>query len=322
MSDISDSDFIIEINRLTKIYVFSLSIILFPIGIILNSLSICVFRRKNLRKTTMSFYNIILSVSYIALFFLSVFQYANFGTNQDFVLASTSNCIFFNFASRVLLQMVSWLSVLLTLDRTIWVLAPNRFFFMKNFKFLSLLILGLFAALIILNSPNFFYKLTDANSTSVLNITKLCTMEYQFSNARSSISVLFRLIIPFTLIVIMNYFLIKRLATTSHNLLVTSQIHKDYSFTYAVVFIDLLFWAALLPNAIMILVVYLYGYNESNAYSTRTFALLTLANCISYSITFYSYAFSFFINFKFNKLFKNELFIVCNEIKLKFCRES
>ena len=188
------------------------SLTLLPFGFISNLFSIVIFRRKRFKKGTMGFYFTIVSIINtigIAIVFL---VYYTKSLHKDILLYSDSACKLFFYSLVLFVQMSSWLNVFVTADRMINITYPNRFKILKNKPKLLKLILALFLTLVVLNTPNFFFKVDVRYNydpiTNQTSIIKHCTSSSKITRTRDVVVLTFRYILPVFLISTMNTYLI------------------------------------------------------------------------------------------------------------------
>ena len=127
-----DQLFLLPLNdtRIKLLYYSCLTII--PLGITLNIISSIIFTRKRFDKTTMGYYNIVISMFNNILAAFGMVTYFSQSIGKDLTLTSDFSCLFLSFCMRLFTQMSTWMNVLVTVDRMISITYPNKFPFLKN----------------------------------------------------------------------------------------------------------------------------------------------------------------------------------------------
>ena len=155
----------------------------------------------------MGFYNVVISIWNIlapASGFVIFFPASTHG--QDLFLISNFSCVTTNYVTRVCVQMSEWLHVFLTIDRYFCVAFRNKLkYIFNNRKKLSLILLGLFALICLLNSPNFWFRLVSLNNKP--NVQE-CTSSPFVYLLRNMIVSIFRIFLPIVFQVIFSALLI------------------------------------------------------------------------------------------------------------------
>ena len=172
-----------------KINFYSI-LLLSPMGIILNAFSVYIFSRPRLNKTNMGFLYLWQSVIDCILLIGFVFIYPTIPIidfNLD--IASDFLCKSVSLFRRFILHSSSWITVLITLDRLLYVYFPSKDIFLQKKRNLQIIILIMFALIIIIDFENFFYVLdiktknvtiTEGNRTFVKIVKfSVCTGLFQ-----------------------------------------------------------------------------------------------------------------------------------------------
>jgi ABC-type xylose transport system permease subunit len=133
-------------------------------GVALNLFSLYIFTRASLNKTNMGFLYLYQTVADLIVLLANIFIFRSsilFGfslTNQSDII-----CKLMTLFRRFILHASSWMCVLITFDRFIYVYYPNRFKILKSKLSISILIFIMLFLLTIINTPNFLFAL-DANA--------------------------------------------------------------------------------------------------------------------------------------------------------------
>jgi len=286
------------------------SVIVLPIGFILNVLSIMIFMRKSFDNSTMGFYNIIIAidnniviiVNFIMSFTLGVY----FG--NDAVIWSNFSCSFFYYTSRLTTSFSSWLNVMVAFDRLIFILFPFRFSFMRNKKFLLLVILAMFLILFAINSPNFylFVAVTSkySNATNKTVITKTCGPPNDLAILIDSIRIFTRAVVPFILVVLIDSIFIYKLIKTRARYKTNASSKREYNFARSIAALSIFFIISLAPFVISLTIMNIMSQLKQN--TTKAYLIVYLIYGLSVLLSTYNYCFTFFVNLKFNSLFRQE----------------
>ena len=277
------------------------SIILPSIGIPCNLISVFIFWRLRRNKSNMVFLGIFQSVidAILLLLVLIVFK-SQFTIGLNISIQSDSICRFVTFIKRYIYICSSWMLVLITFDRVIFVLYryQNRFKFMRNKLVLTASIFGILTFLALVNIPNLFFYL-DSSSLS-------CTSSNIIDATTDIISIVFRTFLPFALMIVFNLLMVQKVfrnAKFKH----TALSRREFQLTFAVMVFDVYFFFVNLPLSLY------YIFSDVNTYSgamnnNPVFkAQYSLANVLTSNFAFFQQTFAFFMHLTFNKLFRSEI---------------
>ena len=285
-------------------------IIIILLGITTNILNVLICSRKKIRKESLGFYSPLMSILNILSLIFGLFIV--YPPLSEVLLISTLTCVIFSYLSRITLHTNSWLYVLASLDRTLCIINPLKFRFIKNKKNLSILVLALTVIICLLDSPNFFYsvKLNQVNASLVI---KRCTAPSEIVLIRDLLAQLMRTIFPVVLEFILNSILIYKLIKSRRNANVQRSLHRDYKFAFTIVILNLMFLITHLP--LLVVVVYLNVLNNQNIILYNTNNLIVANFLLTITTLFASYMTLsvFFVNLICNRFFKMELFSAFNE---------
>lgn len=296
-------------NNMNKYYVVVSS----SIGIPCNLISVFIFARLMRNKSNMGFLCMcqsIIDLCVMLILLLVLRSYpllfpVNLGIFNDQL------CKFLTFLKRYEVQVSSWMCVLITFDRFIFVLydQDEKFRFMKKKKNLALIILGIFFSLAILDIPNLFFGLVVNEKTGASS----CTAPFAILITTDIMTSFIRTYIPMILMLVFNFIMIrkifskKRLTTNQ-----SSQKRKEYQFTIAVMAYNVYFFVFNFPFALF------YIFNDVNLYNGALIgdfgAIYSFLNFVFLNLTLCQPALSFFINFAFNKLFRQEIFMLFEKL--------
>ena len=300
------------INNINQQFIFNYLIVSSAIGIPGNLLSLIVFVRLMIRnpKINMGFLNMCQTIFDLSWLILSLIVIRGsiylFGVN--ILTINDSYCRAFTFLRRFMIHAISWMLVLISFDRFLFVLYNNRFKFMKNKLILSAIIFVMLAFVAFENMTNLFYHI-EGSST--------CTGSYTVTIVSDIMSICFRLYIPVALMLVFNGLVIHRLVKSSRNsnLVRRNSIRsKEHKFTIAVMSYNLMFFLTNLPITVFYIIYDIDLYSGAFKNDSTFAALYSLYYNILFSLATVSSSISVFMYFAFNKLFQKEfpkLFLGC-----------
>ena len=292
------------------------------IGIPSNIVSIIIFAQLMKHKTNMGFLYTIQCLVDLFLILVSVFLVRSTTINLYPVgLDSLSDplCKFIKFIRRYPLHLSSWMPVLITFDRFIYIFYGNtdKFKFMKKKLNLTGIILVMFAILAIANIPNCFFYLPDRliYPNGTLGPATFCTASFPIILESDIVSTFLRTYIPLTLMVFLNYLMIRKIFNKSRAAFNQNSLsRKEYQFTFAAMAFDVYFFCINFPFS-----VYYTIYDINNYMGTlkgEFGAYYQLLYTIFFNISFLQQTFSFFMNLAFNKLFRQKLLHMTGKVNL------
>lgn len=295
----SDLAYIVYLNKLSSDINWYFSIISSSIGIPCNILSIIIFFRLRRNKTNMGFLGVWQSSIdlILLLLFLLVFRSQTFGISL--ATQNDSACKFLTYLRRFILHASSWIPVVTTFDRFVFVFYGHseRFKFMKNKRILSAIILIIFIIITILDIPNMLFYLSEI----------ICTAEFSVVVSSNIISIFLRTYFPAVLMILFNIVMIRKIYKNSKTISKqTSSSRKEQQFTRAVIAFDSYFFFLNFPLSLY------YILNDINTYSgalkgdSLFAANYTFVGAIAGNISFFEQTFTFFMYLWFNKIFRNE----------------
>jgi hypothetical protein len=311
----SDTRILLENLRSQMGYYFAFSIPF--LGIFLNCLSLYIFTRPSLNKTNMGFlylWQTIIDIL-VLLFYIFISRSMQlFG--YSLLIHYDIVCKILTLYRRFILHASSWLCVLTTFDRFLYVCYPNSLKSLHNkFKFTAI-ILCVFLVIAIINTPNLFFYLEATHSTNIsTNVTssqrRRCTSSPFINHLTDMVSSIIRTWLPITLMVTFDLFIIKKLNVNKMKLTRRqSTIHrKENDYTRNVIILNILFFLFNSPLAIA----YFIEAVQTNANFQLSPLYMAIFNFYFGTAVDFSFAYqslSFFINIISNKLYKNELLIL------------
>ncbi|CAF0887276.1 unnamed protein product [Brachionus calyciflorus] len=161
-----------------------------PFGILFNLTQITVYLRKKFTKSTMSIYYIAISTNNILVLTTVCLRFIAAIKIYDYEENTYIGCKLASFCIRVVFNACTWLNFLLTLDRLVFILYPNRFkFFQSKINVIKLIIL-MYTLLFCLNSPSFFFdfSIVQINSSNSTELSYICTASQQLTITRESMA--------------------------------------------------------------------------------------------------------------------------------------
>ena len=304
----NDASQIFELSLIEyKIAVYSCLIIL-PLGLLTNSLNILVCMRKQILKQTMGFYSPIMSLFNMTSLFISFL--VDYPPIQFVMFNSSLNCVLYSYLLRISLQMSSWLYVMCSLDRMLFITYPHRFKFLKKKSLLCLVCGILFVAICLLNVPNLWLTVVRADNSS----TALCTsMQPNLVLVRDLIAQCMRTVLPVLIEATLNAFLILKLLQSRRNLNVRRSLQRDYKFAFTITVLNAAFLVTHLPLVASTLYLNALNYQWANMDASLELKRAGFFYVISILITSYMLTSVFFVNLFCNRLFKIECFKFVDE---------
>lgn len=299
----SEIQYINYLNKVSADVAFYYLIISVPIGIPCNLISILVFRRLMKKNpNNMGFLGICQSCVDLVLLlsFLLLIRSSPLIFPQNLADLNDNLCRFLVHLRRFIIHASSWMPVIITFDRFTFVLYGhnNRFKFMKSKVYLLLIIFGIFVMLAVVNTPNFLFSVQKGK----------CTTDYGLIIATDVISITFRTYIPFTLLILFNWLMIRRIYKNSRTMLQhnsqTAITGKEHSFTISVIFYDGYFFCLNFPVTIYYILkdFFLHRFSTDLLFGAQ----FNMFNAVVVNLSYYENSYVFFIYMAFNKLFRRE----------------
>ena len=300
----ANSSYVEYINKISEHVTHYSNIISIAVGVPLNLINVIVFTRLMLNKTNktnMGFLGLcqsiidIVHILYISLLFRSTSLLP-----VNLIRKSDSICKFLNLIRRVLSGCTSWMQVVSTFDRFIFVIFGHggRLRFMKHKRYLALIIFCVLILLSLTNIINLFFYISNGK----------CTADNSILVASDLIFIITKLYIPIFFMIFFNVYMVRIVIKKSRTALrQTSNLRKEYQFTVAVIANDTFFLLFYLPISVYTI---LYDFNlYSGAFNGDPLLAATynLSGNVFKDFSFCIQTFSFFIYLAFNKLYRREL---------------
>lgn len=302
------------LGKLTNDISFSLGLILSVVGIPCNCLALFIFARLTKNRTNMGFLYIWLCsidilIQLIILFILQskrIFE-------VTLTTQSTSMCMLVNFLQRFVPRTSSWITVLITFERLIFVLYghSNRFKLMKSKLFLTGIIFAIIVFVAIATAPSLFFYIVSGSCTADVAVLLLSDLS----------TIIVRALAPFLLMLLFNIIMIRKIIKQRKRVLIapsrSTRNRKENDFTVSAMANSVFFLIFNFPLVIYIIFYYINSYsgafNSSNDVFTASYSLTSV---IASYFSFFMQSFSFAIYFFFNKLFRLELYSLFSRL---FC---
>lgn len=300
----NSSDYTTYLNNLSNTMNNYLSIILPSIGIPCNFISVLIFWRMGNNKSNMVFLGIFQSlVDAVLLFLVLIVFRSQYTIGISFFAQSDTICKFLTFIRRYIFVASSWMHVLITFDRVIFVLNlhQGRLRFMQNKLVLIGLIFVVLSILALLSMPNAFYYLDGTTST--------CTSSGAINITTDIVAIIFRTYLPFTLMIIFNLIMIQKIFKSSKvKAKQTAVARREYQLTFAVMAFDVYFFFVNFPLSCYFIFYDVNNYSGAMDNNPLFTAQYSLFNTVTSNFAFFQQTFSFVMYMIFNKLFRAEVF--------------
>ena len=292
------------------------TILIVPVGIVLNILTAVIFLRKGLNKTNMGFFYFWTSVLFaFTLIFYIFIHNSLIMFNYDLTLVNNTSCKIVTLLKRAIRNLPPWLLVLISIERYMHL----KFKFNKNFKNKTLIFFSSFFLIVFLmlsfNITNLFYYLNNTKN-STLNTTNnsKCSTSSDLKFIAVLTAATFRSFIPVLFLVVLNWFIISKLIINTKQLKESKKkeakmFRREYHFTFMTLVLSSFFVILNLPDAICHLV--RNTYSSVNSQDTKTLAIIDFIWDTTYDASNFYYSSFFFINLLFNSIFRKELRLMC-----------
>ena len=211
------NDSFVNFNEIGSPVTRSIQAIIALIGFACNTLAICVFERKELKKRSYSIYwklkalleNIVL---------LHVFRnWVKVFLNIDFATISSIFCQLNQYTSYVAIGVSLWLEFIITLDRFFSIVFPVRFKFikMRSFRIGSIFVVVIYNLLIYINLP-LNYRL-DETVDKIGACTRKCHVSISTLETFFILGILNSFIVNIVLNPVLDVLIISRIISTRRN---------------------------------------------------------------------------------------------------------
>nr|QVK45685.1 G protein-coupled receptor [Proales similis] len=303
-----------------EILSFYFTVVLQPIGLLLNLANLIVFSRKRLNKTNMGFLYRCQTLIDLVLVSYNLFVAGSiylFG--ETFVYLSDFACRFGVFSRQAVVHFSSWMTVIITFDRFMFIRFASQFGKMKKRPSLLLIITLTIALVCLANSTNLAYSLQLTEST-VANQTvtrRSCSSDLALRTVSNLTSVFLRTLAPMGVMVVLNAIMIHHIRQSKSRIRGGSsskEQRRENAFARVVIIQDLIFFAINFPVAICYIVSNLLTF-KLLAFEPVPRIMFSLAFQVSVLFSLFYQTFSFVSYFLFNRLFRNEvLLLLCPKL--------
>lgn len=280
------------------------NIVIASIGIPGNLIGIVVFSRLIGRKTNMGLlYTCQCVIDFITMIIiLLIIRGSTLFYGSNIMDKYDSICKFTFFMRRFMLNNSSWMAVITSFDRFVFIFYKNRFQFMRSKIKLFAIIITIMFFMALINIPNMFYAISPQ---------QICSANFSITLLSDIISILFRTYIPLTLMVIFYVMMIYKISKTRANNALAKlprghRPRKENQFTIAVISSDVMFFITHFPLSISYLVYDAYLYSGIFSHDPLLAAENVFSLFLIINISFLDMTFSVFIYFTFNKVFRKE----------------
>lgn len=292
-----------------------ITFVIMPIGFFLNLIEILIFQKKKFNKTTMGFYYSINSaINMIIIVHLFVYSYG-VEIRVFFFLMSNIVCKMYSFFVRVFFQMSSWLNVIITADRLLFILFSKKLKFQSNKPILSFILCSFMVLILATNSPNFFFYVDyinpNSNRTGPPYTIKYCTASPLVLLIRNAQVVVIRVGLPFVLMFLMNFYLLIKVRKSQKKF---KNSKYELRFSLTVMASSFIFLISLLPNIVWTILTNMFQSNRTMERRQTYAAFLSLLEVCSILISFINYSFDFLIHLAFNSIFRQEILLILQNI--------
>ena len=301
-----------EIVELFYQFRFYSIVTLIPIGIVGNIISLFIFTRPSFNQKTNTglLYTLFCAINLITLVYVASFKNVNSFTEFNIELPLSVQ----ELLEYILFQSLSWVQVIISVDRFIAVLYPVKGVrFMSKRWVLYSIILGLFIVIIGVNSP-FFVRITVTEKDEYnRTVTHVNFMTYKFYTINYYIRNFMRIYIPYLIIVIVDIMVIIRLKKSRtkfnqrQNRQVSNTANRSSRFTRNTILIDLIYLIFNIPstsytNYIIIYFSLKYAGIQIGLPSPYYELLAVLLSSLAY----YYLTLNFLLFLLFNRIFRSE----------------
>lgn len=278
-------------------------LILVVIGTIGNSLTIFVYTRKELFKTSTGFFFTLSAIIDTLMLYFGLPKFFFIGMWQINILnQSNFNCKFLVYFTYFLSEAAGWILIIASLDRVLIIVFPNVLRIFRKRKLQMVFISSVMVILALLNSPNliFLELFSEKNTTECGN-----RVEYYFV-IFNIFDLVLSFIIPFTAVASCSLILLVKIKKSKNKVIDNIKLSKNtLRYVTTIVVKDLLFIIFNLPISLNIVVNSIQNIGEKkyleSEYEAFTLALIyVFCNMILY----FNYSINFFVHFYINKCFR------------------
>lgn len=298
------NNYIAYLNQVSKSINDSMVIAIAAIGIPGNLIAMLVFARLIHKKTNMGL--LYTCQCAIDLFSVLLLLFFTRGTNLLFGISIATlndpSCKFFMFFRRYGWHISSWMAVITSFDRYLFVFHEHRFKFMRKKLVLFSICLAMLLLMALINVPSLFFNLVPKQGCTTTNFGILFSSDIM--------SIAFRTYIPLALMIFFNTKLIinttrKPSSIENHRQQRHSRHHRH--FTIAVVSFDVIFFITHFPISVFFILYDIKLYSGDFQKDPMSAALYNLPMNVIINFSLLDQMLSIFTYLVFNKLFRREV---------------
>lgn len=299
-----ENDYIIETTKpkmvnLTEQISYYFLIILLPIGVFFNFVSLYLFSRPKMNKTYMGYLFAILSIwNNVQLIYELLIIKAPL-----VFLYSLNTCGLLTYFKQNIFNISSWLHVIISIERFICVSQPKR---IPTKKLLNL-IMGIFILFIVVTNTTylFFYQVNEFNTTNFT--VKFCASSKQVVITSETIVMLMRVYIPLILIIVLNLLVFKKMLKKNFCL---AQVKKEYRYTILVFQLGIIYWLFYAPTSICVILNVVKLISNNLFTQEYQIEIYNFVLNMSHLVCLLYHCWFFFLNLWLNKAFRNEFYVM------------
>ena len=277
------------------------------IGIFLNIITAKIFNKNPFKNTNLGLLNQCLSL--IDVFSLSVAfaVYFSASIDNDVQTLNYFTCKFFNIVKRFFIKLSSWTQVLITLDRVSDVLYPNRFHAIKKRKNVLIILFVMCTILGFIFIADGLYNIEEGKKIikNQTTITHACNSLFIPILVSDTTSLLFRTVIPFTIIAISNIVMVRKLRQSKFKVYADKKLKKENQFTFIVIFLNAIFLISQVPLSAINVWRLLQHFLKFDQFQLDEIKFLYN---ISFMLVYLYESSQFVINMVFNRIFRRIFF--------------
>ncbi len=318
-----NEDFIASINSFLSQLIFYSTAVVSSIGILTNILNIIICSNERIRRQTMGFFNILMSLfNVLSLVAIQVIYLPPSIAKQDLTLLSDYSCKLIYYFGRICFQMSAWLSVFATLERIACISGNKIFRFITDRIKLSLILLGLFTLILVLNVPSLFFNLSSISETvyetNQTIIYKSCISTSLIILIRNIEISIIRVYIPTILQTVLSFVLMYCLKNNKAKLNASLYFRNEYRFASLLIILNIVYVVTEIPYMVLTIYFGILGKTPDfpiNFNSTHSLAIATLIYFCTFILSTYMFCSLFFLNIILNKKIKRQvIFYFCNPV--------
>nr|QVK45684.1 G protein-coupled receptor [Proales similis] len=293
-------------NRITFVF----TAVALPIAVLFNIANLLVFTRKRLNQTNMGFLYVCQTLVDIMLLVFTTFTMGStFIFGIEIARLSDFSCRMVLFMRQVTVHASSWMTVLISVDRFVFIRFPQRAQFLKNKSNWALIMALTLIAIAAVDAPNLAYYLnvTYSQSGNSTIEKRSCSINSDISAVNSVVSVLTRTYVPIVVMVTLNFVMIQHIRQMKNKVVSNrSQSKHENTFVSLVLSQNLVYFVINAPTSVCYLLSNLlrFGYIQMSLVNSAIFNLAFLCSVV---FSYFYQMFSFFWHFALNKLFRREL---------------